>query len=154
MSKARQEGQVGGLEAVAFGMLVLVMGVLIIGNAWGVIDARTAASQGAREAARVFATAPVRGDAEADALAKDAAAATLQQLGWHRAGTTVRRTEGTFARCSLVTYEVEIPVPVLRLAWLRSGFSVFRARAAHTERVDPYRSGIPGTGPAVCTGAG
>lgn len=144
----------GGLEAVTFGMLVLVVGVLIIGNAWGVIDGRAAASQAAREAARAFATAPVQSDADAGALATQAANATLHELGWDRAGTSVRRTEGTFTRCALVTYEVEIPVPVLRLAWLRPSFSVFRARASHTERVDPYRSGVPGRGPAVCTGVG
>jgi hypothetical protein len=154
MNRRRADaGQVGGLEAVAFGMLVLVMGVLIIGNAWGVIDARTAATEAAREAARAFATAPVRSDAEADALAREAAAATLQQSGWARPGTTVKRTQGTFTRCALVTYEVDIRVPVFRLAWLHSGFSVFRAAAAHTERVDPYRSGVPGGGAADCAGA-
>jgi hypothetical protein len=131
-------------------VLVLVMGVLIIGNAWGVIDARTAANEAAREAARAFATAPVATDAQADAAAQQAASATLSELGWHSPGTSVRRLEGTFVRCALVTYEVDIPVPVFRLPWLQSGLSAFRATARHTERVDPYRSGVPGTGAADC----
>ncbi len=135
-------------------MLVLVMGVLIISNAWGVIDARTAGTEAAREAARTFATAPAQDDAQADTLARQAALATLQELGWQPAGTSVRRTEGTFTRCAIVTYEVDIPVPAFHLGWLHSGLSVFHARAAHTERVDPYRSGVPGNGPADCAGPG
>lgn len=152
MRRRTESGQVGGLEAVAFGMLVLVMGVLIVSNAWGVIDARTAASEAAREAARTFATAPVRNDQQADTLARQAASATLQELGWQPVGASIRRTEGTFARCDVVTYEVDVSVPVFHLGWLQSGPSVFHARATHTERVDPYRSGVPGSGPADCTG--
>ena len=151
MTPRSQAGQVGGLEAIAFGMLILVMGALIIGNAWGVIDARTAANEAAREAARTFATAPVQTDAQADALARDAATATLRELGWQSPGTTVRRLQGTFVRCALVTYEVEIAIPAFRLPWIRSSVSVFRATATHSERVDPYRSGVPGPGPADCS---
>jgi hypothetical protein len=143
-------GQVGGLEAIAFGVLVLVLGVLIIGNAWGVIDARTAAGEAAREAARTFATAPAQTDAQADDLAQQAAIATLNELGWHVPGSTVRRVEGTFVRCALVTYEVDISVPVFRLPWVRSSTSVFRARALDSERVDPYRSGVPANEAAAC----
>jgi len=155
MTRARNEsGQVGGIEAVAFGMLVLVLGVLIIANAWGVIDAKTAATEAAREAARTFATAPALTDSQADGLARQAGTDTLHELGWTIAGETVHRTAGTFIRCSLVTYEVSIPVPVLRLGWLRSGVSAFHAVASHSELVDPYRSGVPGPGPATCTGAG
>jgi Flp pilus assembly protein TadG len=149
-----ETGQVGGIEAVAFGMLVLVIGVLIIGNAWGVIDAKTAASDAAREAARAFATSAAGNDAQADALARQAAFDTLHELGWSRPDITVQRTSGSFTRCSLVTYEVSIPVPVFRLPWTRSGPSAFRAAASHSEQVDPYRSGVPGPGPAVCDGSG
>ena len=145
-------GQVGGIEAVAFGMLVLVLGVVIIGNAWGVIDAKAAATDAAREAARTFATAPALTDGEADAAARQAGTDTLHELGWTVPGATVRRTSGTFARCSLVTYEVSVPVPVLRIGWIRSGVSAFRAVASHTEQVDPYRSDVPGV--AACPAGG
>ena len=149
-----ESGQVGGIEAVAFGMLVLVIGVLIISNAWGVIDAKTAAAEAAREAARTFATAPAGTDPQADGLAHQAALDTLHQLGWTRAGISVQRTAGTFIRCAVVTYEVSIPVPVLRLPWMRSDLSAFRATASHSEQVDPYRSGIPGAGAADCAAGG
>jgi hypothetical protein len=148
-----ESGQVGGIEAVAFGMLVLVLGVLIIGNAWGVIDAKEAASEAAREAARTFATAPAANDAQADALAQQAGLDTARELGWSRPDVTVRRTAGAFVRCALVTYEVSIPVPAFRLPWIRSSVSAFRATASHTEVVDPYRSAVPGPGPALCAAA-
>jgi Flp pilus assembly protein TadG len=151
---ANESGQVGGIEAVAFGMLVLVLGVLIIGNAWGVIDAKEAASDAAREAARTFATAPAATDAQADALAREAALDTANELGWSRPGVTVRRTAGVFVRCALVTYEVSIPVPVFRLPWIKSSVSAFRATASHTETVDPYRSAVPGPGAALCAPGG
>jgi len=144
---------VGGIEAIAFGVLVLVLGVLIIGNAWGVIDARIAASEAAREAARTFATAPATTDAQADGLARGAATETLDQFGWTRAGITIQRTSGSFVRCALVTYEVSIPVPAIRLPWIASGLSLFRATATDSEQVDPYRSGVPGHGAADCTAA-
>jgi hypothetical protein len=129
-----EAGQVGGLEAIAFGMLVLVLGVLIIGNSWGVIDAKGAASDAAREAARTFATAPAGTDAEADGLARQAALDTVHELGWSRPGITIRRTA------------------VFRLPWIRSKLSAFTARASHSESVDPYRSGVPGV--ASCTASG
>jgi hypothetical protein len=143
-ARRSEAGQVGGIEAIAFGMLVLVLGVLIIGNSWGVIDAKGAASDAAREAARTFATAQAGTDAEADASAQQAALDTVHELGWSRPGITIRRTAGTFARCSVVTYEVSIPVPAFRLPWIRSKLSAFRATASHSEIVDPYRSGVPG----------
>jgi hypothetical protein len=149
-----ESGQVGGIEAVVFGMLVFLLGVLIIGNAWGVIDAKEAASDAAREAARTFATAPAANDAQADALARQAGLDTARELGWSRPDVTVRRTAGAFVRCALVTYEVSIPVPAFRLPWITSSVSAFRATASHTEVVDPYRSAVPGPGPALCTAAG
>ena len=33
-------GQVGGFEALPFGVLIFVVGVLLITNAWAVIDAK------------------------------------------------------------------------------------------------------------------
>ena len=146
-----ENGQVGGLEAIAFGVLVLIFGVLIIGNAWGVIDARTAAAEAAREAARTFATAPAATDAQADTLAHDAATATLHEFGWVRPGITIERTTGTFRRCALVTYEVTIPVPAFRLPGIASGFSLFHVTSTDSEQVDPYRSGVPGPGAADCS---
>ena len=144
-----EDGQVGGIEAIAFGVLVLVLGVLIIGNAWGVIDARIAAGEAARER-RTFATAPATTDAQADGLAwrgdGDLGPVRMDPSGDHDP-TDV----GVVRPVRVVTYEVSIPVPAIPLPWLASGLSLFPATATDSEQVDPYRSGVPGQGAADCT---
>lgn len=151
-----ERGQVGGIEAVAFGLLVLIVGVLMVSNAWGVIDAKTAARTAAREAARTYAKAPTSDEREAEDEAHQAAVDTLDQLGWTRRNIDVHPLTAGFARCAVITYVVSIPVPAFRLPGLHSGPASFHATAHHTERVDPYRTGVPGDprlgGAADCTG--
>jgi hypothetical protein len=145
---ARDErGQMAGLEAVVFGTLILIVGILLVSNAWGVIDAKTAAQEAAREAARAYVTAPEQADPSA--LARQAGVETLQELGYeHAVGGWVVQTQGQFERCAVVTWEVKVPVPVFVLPWLHSGVSAFTAVASDSERVDPYRSGV-GNSPAA-----
>jgi hypothetical protein len=136
-----ERGQMAGMEAVVFGVLVLVVGVLLVGNAWGVIDAKTAAQEAAREAARAYVTAPEQADPSP--LARLAGVDTLQELGYHHATDAwVVQTQGEFERCAVATWEVKVPVPVFLLPWLHSGVSAFTAVASDSERVDPYRSGV------------
>ena len=151
MTAVDERGQVGGIEAVVFGLLVLVVGCLLISNAWGVIDAKSAAGEAARQAARTYATAPVSDAAEAAALATDAADRTLTDMGWVAAAN--RLTQGTFERCSVITWEVTVRVPAFKLPWLAAGPAVFTASAFDSQRVDPYRSGVPGE-PSVTACAG
>jgi len=148
-----ERGQMAGIEAVVFGMLILVVGVLLVSNAWGVIDAKTAAREAAREAARAYVTAPEQVDPSA--LAQRAGVETLQELGYRNAvDGWVIQTQGEFERCAVATSALKVPVPVFRLPWLHSGVSAFTAVASDSERVDPYRSGV-GTSPAGadCGGA-
>ena len=44
---AGDAGQVGGIEALPFGLLIFVVGTLLIANAWAVIDAKFAGRCGA-----------------------------------------------------------------------------------------------------------
>jgi len=151
----REAGQVGGIEAIAFGLLVVVIGVLLFSNAWGVVDAKTAARTAAREAARTYATAATSDPSVAEGEADLAARQTLAQMGWSRDDVSVRPVQPRFLRCAEITYVVTVPVPAFRLAGLAAGPASFRAVARHTERVDPYRSGVPGdptTGAAACNG--
>jgi len=64
-------------------------------------------------------------------------------MGWTRTDVTISRIGGAFERCDEVTFEVTVPVPAFRLPWLASGLTFFRAQAEASERVDPYRSGVP-----------
>ena len=53
--------------------------------------------------------------------------------------------EATLERCSRVTFEAEYEVPALSLPFIGGyGRAPFRVRSAHSELVDPFRSGVPG----------
>jgi hypothetical protein len=156
MSRRGEAGQLGGIEALAFGMLILLVGVLVVSNAWGIIDAKTAAREAAREGARTYATAPTSSAAQAASLASGAAAQTLGEMGYSPAPGGNQLAQGTFQRCAVITWEVAVRVPAFRLPWIASHYSFFTASAFESERVDPYRSGVPGDpangGQATCTG--
>jgi len=137
-----EAGQVGGLEAVVFGVLVFVVGTLVVVNAWGVIDAKLAAGAAAREAARAFVEADNAGDSSA--AARDAATESIRGLGRDPARMTIRVVSGTFSRCERVTVEVRYPVPLLVVPWVGHAGSGFTAAARYSEVVDPYRGGLAG----------
>ena len=135
-------GQVAGVEGLLFGLLIFVIGTLIVANAWGVIDAKMAASAAAREAARTYVKAPAGSDALGLAVA--AGRDALTSLGRHNTDQRVDLVSGSFVRCSAVTFRVSVPVPLIKLPWLGAHGSGFTAVASHTEIVDPYRSGLTG----------
>ena len=137
-----QAGQIGGLEAVVFGVLVLVMGTLLVANAWGVVDAKMAAAAAAREAARAY----VEG-ADAVAASGSARQAAEQAIAGHgrtASALDLALVEGSFSRCSRVTFEARYPVPLISLPLLGRRGTGFTVRARHSEVVDPYRRGLPG----------
>jgi hypothetical protein len=147
---------VGGFEALPFGFLVFVVGLSLLVSAWGVIDAKLAASAAAREAARAFVESAGPTDADALAEAREAAA---QAIEGHKAepGSWEVHTEGPLLlrRCSPVTFVVTYDVPTLRLPWIGGfGGSVITATGRHREVVDPYRQGLADpVGPTpVCRG--
>ncbi len=134
----------GGFEALPFGFLVLVIGLALLVNAWGVIDAKLVASAAAREAARAYVESSGPTSADAAAAARRAAAETIDG---HKAepGHWEVRTEGqaVLRRCARVTFVVTYDVPTFRLPWV-GGFagSVVTATGRHSEIVDPYRQGL------------
>jgi hypothetical protein len=146
-----EAGFVGGFEVLPFGFLVFVIGLALLVNAWGVIDAKLVASAAAREATRAFVESP--GPTSADALAEARRAATAAVEG-HKAdpGDWGLRTEGAaqLRRCSLVTFVVTYDVPTFALPWI-GGFagSLITATGRHSEVVDPYRQGLEAPSAAV-----
>jgi hypothetical protein len=144
VAAARDEaGQVGGLEAVVFGVLVFVVGTLLVANAWGVVDAKLAAGAAAREAARAYVEAP--SGRAAGGLARQAAADSIAGQGREPARMDIRVLSGQFVRCSRVTIEVRYPVPVVSLPWIGRAGTGFTVAARHSELVDPYRGSLPGS---------
>lgn len=141
---AGDRGQVGGIEALPFGLLTFVFGSLLIANAWAVVDAKFATDAAAREAARTF----VEGTDEASAFAAAADAARAAIAGHGRdPERAVIGPVGTFGlvRCERATFEAAYEVPALSIPLIGGyGTAPFRVRSTHTEVVDPFRSGLDG----------
>lgn len=142
----REDGVVGGVEALPFGVLVFVVGTLIVVNAWGVVDAKMAVASAARQAVHAFVEAPAGDNAET--AGRVAAAQTMKALG-RTAREPVIAVHGDFTRCARVTATVSYDIPAIRLPWVR-GWGTLTARSTASEIVDPLRSGLDGE--AICIG--
>ena len=140
-------GQVAGIEALPFGVLIFVVGALLVANVWGVVDAKLAVTSAAREAARAFVEAPDALTADADAAR--AAAEAVDAHGRDSGRLDLQRIDGSFGRCARVTFEASYPVPAIALPWIGGFGRSFTASARHSEIVDPFRSGLPGTASCV-----
>ncbi len=130
-----------GIEAIPFGLLVFVVGVLLVTNVWAVIDAKMTVAAAAREAARAYVEAE---DAGAALPAAQTAGEQVVRAGGRDAGRLeLSGPSSDFARCARVTFVAAYPVPAITLPWIGGFGHGFTARARHSELVDPYRSGVP-----------
>lgn len=129
----------GGIEALFFGLLVLVLGTLVVASAWGVIDAKVAASGAAREAARAFEQTPAGSDP--GAMARAAAVRAIAAQGRDPSRMTLS-VSGDLTRCSRVLAEVRYRVPLIVVPLLGNLGSGFTVAARHSELVDRYRTGL------------
>jgi hypothetical protein len=145
-------GQVGGIEALPFGLLLFVVGSLLVANAWAVVDAKFATDAAAREAVRVF----VEADPEMSNPVGAAVGAGLDALAAHgrdpaRARVRPLGSGVALVRCARVTFEAVYEVPALTLPFIgRYGRAPFEVRSTASEIVDPFRDGLPGEAEA-CT---
>ena len=140
-------GQVAGIEALPFGVLIFVVGSLLITNLWAVVDAKVAVDTSAREAVRVYVESPdaTLGRRRAD----DAAAEVIRGYGRRPDKVVVVvRHEGDrpFARCVRAIVTVSYPVPAIRLPWIGGFGHLFDVHGSHAERIDPFRAGLSGSG--------
>ena len=141
-------GQVAGIEAIPFGILLFVVGALLIANAWAVVDVKMSVNSAAREAARSYVEAS---DHETGLRAAEQAAQDAITAGGHDAGRmTIRGPDdaSAFTRCNRVTFTVSYPVPAITLPFVGGFGSGFTVSASHSEIVDPFRNDVPGE--AVC----
>lgn len=135
-----EDGAIGGLEVLPFGLLIFVVGTLVIANAWGVVDAKLATGAAAREAVRAFVETP-EGEDPAD-RARTAATDAMRAQG-RQGAVAIRLASGTFQRCSPVTMEVGYQVPGIVVPWV-GGLGRTEVVSSATEVVDPLRAGVPG----------
>lgn len=129
-----------GVESVVFGLFTFVVCVLLVTNAWAVVDAKLAVAAAAREATRAYVEAPAGSDPAA--LADAAARQSVGDTGRDPQRLVVTLLQGTFTRCSRVRFEASYEVAALRLPWIGGYGRGFTARARHGEVVDPFRTGV------------
>lgn len=146
-------GFVAGGEALALGVVVFVVGALLVLNAWRLVDGKLAVETAAREAVRGLVEAPVdvltdpqRGHDVADARARATMVAhrgpgDTADATW---GFVATRLAGDTVRCSPVTATVTVTVDTVRVPLV--GFGTVTLTGTHTERIEPYRSGLPAGG--------
>jgi hypothetical protein len=139
-----EAGQLAGGEVLPFGLLVFVVGVLLVANAWAVVDAKMAASSAAREATRAYVESPPGSDpwARAEAAARSA----VQAAGRNPSRLTLTALDAQFSRCAEVRVEARYPVPLLTIPLIGGYGQGFTVTARHGEILDPYREGLPGGG--------
>ncbi|MFN0090676.1 MAG: hypothetical protein ACKVWR_10480 [Acidimicrobiales bacterium] len=139
-----EDGYVGGMEAMPFGILVFVVCILLVAQGWAVLEAKQAAGAAAREAARSFVeagTPPAAALAEAHAVGL----AALAAHGGDPAAATLRLDGPVrLVRCERVTFEATYTATAVGLALLGRATGALTVTARHSEVVDPYRSGLPG----------
>lgn len=153
-----EDGFVAGGEALALGVVVFVAGALLVLNAWRLVDGKLAVETAAREAARGVVEAPVDvlldpvvGHGIADTRARATMAAhrgrdDVPDATWEFVSTQL---SGTAARCAPVTTRVTVRVDTVRVPLTPVGFGTVTLVGEHTERIEPYRSGLP-VGGAAC----
>jgi CBS domain containing-hemolysin-like protein len=150
-------GQVGGIEALPFGILVFVVGALLVANAWAVIDAKLAVDAAARQATRHYVEADVAdggagAPADPEQAAVDAGLAALDAHGRDPSAATVGLSDldavggqQGFTRCARATFTATYEVPALTIPWIGGFGDGIDVTSTHSELVDPYRSGVPGS---------
>ena len=136
-----ESGQFAGIEVLPFGLLVFVVGVLVIANAWAVVDAKLAVVSAAREATRAYVESPP--DADPLARAEAAARSAIEGAGRDPSRLTITPLEADFSRCGEVRFEARYPIPRVTVPFLGGYGEGFTATGRHAEIVDPYRSGVP-----------
>jgi len=144
-----EAGQVAGIEMLAFGVLILLIGTLVIADAWAVVDARMAVTEAARQAARAFVQSAIPTTDAATSAARDAADAVMSAEGRDPTRMALD-VQGELVRCQTVSVTASYPIALLRLPLVGSAGGLITVHSRQTELVDPYRSGLPGT--AACLG--
>lgn len=133
-------GFVGGAEGILFGVVVFVFGLLLMFNAWAVVDAKMATSSAARETARTF----VESDGDRATAAAAGRNAFASSSNFSAAGLSSPSISGEFHRCGRIVITYDYAVPAINLPGGFGWGSGFRVSASHSEIVDPFRNGLDG----------
>jgi hypothetical protein len=145
----RDDGFVGGIETLPFGLLVFVVGTLMVANAWAVIDAKLASASAAHEAARVY-VETVSGS-DSGPAARAAGAAAVEAIEGHGRDpdrmSFLMTPGGATTRCQAIEVTVGYRVPTLTLPLIGGFGQGFVVSATDSELIDPFRDDVAGRNP-------
>jgi Flp pilus assembly protein TadG len=121
-----------------FGLLIFVAGILIIINAWAVVDTKMTLDSAAQVMSRTISESDRLDTAAIDALARQ----TVADLGLDPGPISVGvdPADTALVRCQRVTVTLAYPVPALTLPILGRIGETIDVHATASELVDPYRS--------------
>lgn len=139
------DGFVGGSEGILFGVVIFVFGLLLMFNAWAVVDAKMATTSAARETARTY----VESDGSTEPAVAAGRNAFTASSNFSPAGLTGPDIRGEFRRCGRITVTYRYRVPAISLPGGFGWGDGFQVSATHSEIIDPFRSGLEGE--ASCT---
>lgn len=142
LDRRSEEGFVGGLEGIVFGLLIFVAGTLLVAWAWAVVDTKLVMVRAAEQAARYFAVASTPSQAWSEA--SSAAEAVVASSGRNPALARVRLSSGAFRRCERVRITVAYPAPLLDVPFVGPVGGGGWVQGQGSELVLPYRSGPAG----------
>ena len=132
--RGAESGQAAGVETIPFGILVFVGGLLLVVNAWAVVDTRAALDTAARDYLRVYGAASTSADGRTAgrAAARDSLAA--RSVGEH---VVIVDPAEPFGPCRPATVELRLTVPAIRAPFIGS-IGTTTVTATETELVQPY----------------
>ena len=146
-------GQMGGVEVLPFGILILVTGSLMVVNLWSVINTKMAVNAAAREAAHAVAEAAPTGNGSGDLSAdarREGERAAIAALTTHfdrspdqPVAVEIVFPPGGWRRCARIDVRVTYRAPVIALPFLGSMGPDRDVVAEHHSIVDPYRDSAP-----------
>ncbi len=129
-----ERGQ-AGFEALPFGVLVLVGGMLLALNLWTVVDARAAVDAAARDYLRAYTSAP------SAAAGRDAgtvaATSTLTGHGRSTAALSIDPPTERFGPCRAASVRVSVVIPAIHLPFA-DGIGDTTVSSTQSELVQPY----------------
>lgn len=137
----QERGAVAGLDGLMFAIMILLGGLVLIINAWSVIESRMVIDAAAREYVRTY----TRGSDSISARI-DAEHAARRVIGARRSTfdflDLVVDSPNGFGPCATVTVSLSTRVPSLRAPFLGS-FGSMAATSRLTGLVDAHRQMVP-----------
>ncbi len=133
--RRNDRGQVAGIETLAFGVLVFVIGTLIATNAWSIVTTRTSGQAIAREYLRAY--TDERSAPDALRAGRRTALLVADRRGVPAGRLTIDDPD-RFGPCQMARVRVEIEVPLVRLPLLGE-VGQTTVTIESDERIEPYR---------------